>query len=65
MVENHRPTLARMSDEPARYEPQAIEARWQKLWDAERTWEVPSPGEPGFDAEKPKSFGNCRSTLSS
>ena len=45
-----------MSDEPARYDPQAIEARWQAVWDAERTWEVPNPGDPGFDSSKPKSY---------
>ncbi len=45
-----------MSDEPARYDPQAIEARWQAVWDSESTWEVPNPGDPGFDPEKPKSY---------
>ncbi len=43
-------------DEPARYDPQAIEARWQAVWADERTWEVPNPGQPGFDAEKPKAY---------
>ena len=45
-----------MSDEPAKYDPEAIEERWQRVWDSERTWEVPNPGEPGFDASKPKSY---------
>ncbi len=45
-----------MSDEPARYDPQAVEARWQKVWDEERTWEVPNPGDPGFDPSKNKSY---------
>jgi len=45
-----------VSDEPAKYDPQAIEERWQRVWDSERTWEVPNPGEPGFDASKPKSY---------
>ena len=45
-----------MSDDPARYDPQAIEARWQAVWDEERTWEVPNPGEDGFDASKPKAY---------
>jgi len=40
----------------ARYEPHAIERRWQRIWADERTWEVPNPGEPGFDASKPKSY---------
>ncbi|MDQ3102802.1 MAG: leucine--tRNA ligase [Actinomycetota bacterium] len=41
---------------PARYDPRAIEHRWQALWAEERTWEVPNPGEPGFDASKPKAY---------
>ena len=39
-----------------RYDPQEIERRWQAVWEDERTWEVPNPGEPGFDASKPKSY---------
>ncbi len=42
------------SDRP--YEPHEIERRWQSVWADERTWEVPNPGEPGFDASKPKSY---------
>jgi leucyl-tRNA synthetase len=38
------------------YEPHEIERRWQTIWADERTWEVPNPGEPGFDASKPKSY---------
>jgi len=38
------------------YDPKAIEARWQKVWDDEGTWVVPNPGDPGFDAEKPKNY---------
>jgi leucyl-tRNA synthetase len=38
------------------YEPRAIERRWQTVWADERTWEVPNPGEPGFDASRPKSY---------
>ena len=45
-----------MSDEPAKYDPHAIEERWQRVWESERTWEVPNPGEPGFDPSKPKSY---------
>jgi leucyl-tRNA synthetase len=40
----------------ANYDPHAIEARWQELWESERTWEVPNPGQPGFDDSKPKSY---------
>jgi leucyl-tRNA synthetase len=38
------------------YEPHTIESRWQQVWAAERTWEVPNPGQPGFDHSKPKSY---------
>ncbi|MEO8092963.1 MAG: leucine--tRNA ligase [bacterium] len=39
-----------------RYEPHQIERRWQAVWESERTWEVPNPGEPGFDDSKPKAY---------
>ena len=39
-----------------RYEPHEIERRWQRVWADERTWEVPNPGEPGFDGSTPKSY---------
>jgi leucyl-tRNA synthetase len=38
------------------YEPKAIESKWQAVWAEERTWEVPNPGQPGFDAGKPKAY---------
>jgi leucyl-tRNA synthetase len=38
------------------YEPKAIEAKWQRIWAEERTWEVANPGQPGYDEEKPKSY---------
>jgi leucyl-tRNA synthetase len=38
------------------YDPHAIERRWQQLWESERTWEVPNPGDPDFDGSKPKSY---------
>ena len=44
------------AESQARYDPQTIEARWQRVWAEERTWEVPNPGEPGFDPEKPKAY---------
>ncbi len=44
-------------DAPAeRYDPHAIERRWQLVWDAESTWVVPNPGAPEFDASKPKAY---------
>src|SRR6476659_2095172 len=39
-----------------RYDAQEIERRWQAVWEEEGTWEVPNPGEPGFDGAKPKSY---------
>src|ERR687893_784355 len=39
-----------------RYDPHAIERRWQAVWEQERTWEVPNPGQPGFDDSKPKYY---------
>jgi leucyl-tRNA synthetase len=38
------------------YEPKAIEAKWQRVWAEERTWEVANPGRPGFEGGKPKSY---------
>jgi leucyl-tRNA synthetase len=38
------------------YEPNAIESKWQAVWAEERTWEVPNPGQPGFDPDKPKAY---------
>jgi len=33
-----------------------IEERWQARWEAEQTFRQPNPGEPGFDAHKPKFY---------
>jgi leucyl-tRNA synthetase len=38
------------------YEPKAIEGKWQRVWAEEKTWEVPNPGQAGFDGSKPKSY---------
>jgi leucyl-tRNA synthetase len=38
------------------YDPKAIEGKWQRVWAEEATWEVPNPGQPGFDDRKPKSY---------
>jgi leucyl-tRNA synthetase len=47
-----------MSDveERKRYEPRELERKWQALWASERTWEVPNPGQEGFDGSKPKAY---------
>jgi leucyl-tRNA synthetase len=39
-----------------RYDPQAIERKWQLVWEAENTWVVANPGSPEFDQSKPKSY---------
>ncbi len=44
------------SETTDRYDPQAIERKWQLVWEAENTWVVPNPGSPEFDASKPKSY---------
>ena len=38
------------------YDPSAIEARCQARWDAERTFAARNPGDPGFDATRPKYY---------
>jgi len=38
------------------YQPTEIERRWQAVWAEEKTWEVANPGQPGFEAGKPKSY---------
>ncbi len=40
----------------AGYEPKAIEQKWQQVWAEEKTWEVPNPGQPGFDESKAKAY---------
>jgi leucyl-tRNA synthetase len=34
----------------------AFEPKWQGHWEKSKTFSVPNPGEPGFDASKPKYF---------
>jgi leucyl-tRNA synthetase len=38
------------------YDPKTIEAKWQRVWAEEKTWEVPNPGQPGFDESKAKAY---------
>jgi len=33
-----------------------IEPKWQGHWESKKTFSVPNPGEPGFDASKPKFY---------
>jgi len=39
-----------------RYDPQAIERKWQDVWRRERAFYVPNPGEPGADPEREHSY---------
>ena len=43
-------------ERPARYDAHAVERKWQAVWAEEKTWEVPNPGDPGFDPDKPKAY---------
>jgi leucyl-tRNA synthetase len=38
------------------YDPQTIEARWQKQWEADKAFRTPNPGDPDFDGTKPKYY---------
>lgn len=39
-----------------RYQPAAIEPKWQSYWLSQRTFRTPDPGEAGFDASRPKYY---------
>ncbi|HTF88915.1 MAG TPA: leucine--tRNA ligase [Planctomycetota bacterium] len=38
------------------YDARAIDERWQARWERDATYRTPNPGEPGFDAKKPKYY---------
>jgi leucyl-tRNA synthetase len=40
----------------AKYTPSEIEPKWQKYWAEKKTFHVANPGEPCFDAKKPKYY---------
>jgi len=45
-----------MSERKNPYPFEVFEPKWQAIWDAEKTFKVANPGEPGFDAAKPKCY---------
>ncbi len=45
-----------MSERKNPYPFDVFEPKWQAKWDAEKTFKVPNPGQPGFDAGKPKYY---------
>ena len=45
-----------MSDRRKPFPFDEFEPAWQARWDAERTFRTTGPGEPGFDASKPKFY---------
>ncbi|MEE9294895.1 MAG: class I tRNA ligase family protein [Phycisphaerae bacterium] len=47
-----------MSDQTKRgaYDSRRIEAKWQKHWEENRTFKAPNPGDPDFDATRPKCY---------
>ena len=40
----------------AKYNPGEIEPKWQRFWAEQKTFRAPSPGDPGFDPQKPKYY---------
>jgi leucyl-tRNA synthetase len=49
-------TRSGTAGEPARYDPHALERKWQAIWAAEKTWQAPNPGDPDFDPDKQKAY---------
>jgi leucyl-tRNA synthetase len=45
-----------MSERRKQYPFDAIEAKWQRRWEETRAFRSPNPGEPGFDASRPKFY---------
>ena len=45
-----------MSERRKPYPFDEIEPRWQSIWDEQRSFHVPNPGEAGFDGSKPKFY---------
>ena len=45
-----------MSERRKQYPFDEIEAKWQNLWDQEKTFRASNPGDPDFDPKKPKYY---------
>ncbi len=45
-----------MSDRRKPYPFDQIEPKWQTIWDERRSFHSPNPGEPGFEASRPKYY---------
>src|SRR4249919_599038 len=45
-----------MSERRKPYPFDQLEPKWQTIWDERRSFHVPNPGEPDFDASKPKFY---------
>jgi leucyl-tRNA synthetase len=53
------PLMAERAEKPnrgERYDPHAIERKWQAVWEREGSWVVPNSGEPGSDPPPPKNY---------
>ncbi len=52
-------TSTTVTETPHRYTAQfagGLELRWQQWWEEQGTYRQPNPGEPGFDASRPKFY---------
>jgi leucyl-tRNA synthetase len=38
------------------YDPKALREKWQGYWETDRTFRTPNPGDPDFDAARPKAY---------
>ncbi|HEY0792074.1 MAG TPA: leucine--tRNA ligase [Chthoniobacterales bacterium] len=45
-----------MTERRKQYPFNEFEPKWQRHWDEHRTFAIPNPGDPGFDASRPKFY---------
>ncbi len=50
------PRVSTMAEPKQTYRPSEIEPRWQRFWEEHRVFRAPNPGDPDFDASKPKFY---------